>query len=77
MRFDNPIVVLTVILSSSFLSACATKPPTNHYWDATSPDWNSTLPKSLRDNPEPPTWQSKHGFWKKWPQEQMPPLIEE
>lgn len=76
MRFDNSIAALAIVLSSLLLAACATQPPTEHYWDATSPDWDTTLPNSLRDNPEPPTWQSEHEGWGKWPQEQMPPLIE-
>ena len=50
MHYHPCLVTFVIIMSSSFLSACATRSPTEHYWDATSPNWQRTLPNSKIKN---------------------------
>lgn len=55
MRLTQGFITI-MLISTTLLSGCATQAPTEHYWDATSPNWQRTLPNTNRDIKNASKW---------------------
>lgn len=55
MRFIQGFITI-MFISTTLLSGCASQAPSEHYWDATSPNWQRTLPNTNRDIKNASKW---------------------